>query len=113
MSGNAKGIRAGKAFVEIFADDSRLMRGLKAARQKLSAFGARGFPLNAVTLDYGRDGDFPWVRRGVEFAGGLMRARGIPVTVAIHAGDHESRLGERLETAMLPAMTTALAKGLP
>ena len=40
MSGTAKGIRAGKAFVEIFADDSRLMRGLKAARQKLSAFGA-------------------------------------------------------------------------
>ena len=40
MSSSAKGIRAGKAFVEIFADDSRLMRGLKAARQKLSAFGA-------------------------------------------------------------------------
>jgi hypothetical protein len=40
MAANTKGIRAGKAFVEIFADDSRLMRGLNAARQKLSAFGA-------------------------------------------------------------------------
>jgi hypothetical protein len=36
----AKGIRAGKAFVELFADDSRLVRGLKAAQAKLKAFGA-------------------------------------------------------------------------
>ncbi len=36
----AQGIRAGKAFVELFADDSRLVRGLKAAERKLKAFGA-------------------------------------------------------------------------
>ena len=33
-------IRAGKAFVELFADDSRLVRGLRAAQAKLKAFGA-------------------------------------------------------------------------
>jgi len=33
------GIRAGRAFVELFADDSKLVRGLRAAEKKLKAFG--------------------------------------------------------------------------
>ncbi len=39
MSG-ADAIRAGRAFVELFADDSKLVRGLRAAQAKLKAFGA-------------------------------------------------------------------------
>lgn len=34
------GIRAGRAFVELFADDSKLVRGLKSAERKLKAWGA-------------------------------------------------------------------------
>ena len=37
---SAQGIRAGRAFVELFADDSKLVRGLKAAPKRLRAFGA-------------------------------------------------------------------------
>lgn len=37
---SSQGIRAGKAFVELFADDSKLVRGLKAAEKRLKAFGA-------------------------------------------------------------------------
>src|SRR3990172_2143715 len=37
---SAQGIRAGRAFVELFADDTKLVRGLKAAERKLKAFGA-------------------------------------------------------------------------
>ncbi len=37
---SSQGIRAGKAFVELFADDTKLVRGLKAAEQRLKAFGA-------------------------------------------------------------------------
>ena len=37
---SASGIRAGRAFVELFADDSKLVRGLKAASTKLKAWGA-------------------------------------------------------------------------
>ena len=37
----AKGIRAGKAFVELFADDSMLVRGLRRAGARLRAFGTR------------------------------------------------------------------------
>ena len=32
-------IRAGRAFVELFADDSKLVRGLRAAQKKIRAFG--------------------------------------------------------------------------
>lgn len=35
-----QGIRAGRAFVELFADDTKLVRGLKAAEKRLQAFGA-------------------------------------------------------------------------
>gem|GEM_PF-213682 len=34
-----QGIRAGRAFVELFADDSRLVRGLRAAERRIKAFG--------------------------------------------------------------------------
>ena len=37
---SSQGIRAGQAFVELFADDSKLVRGLKAAEKRLKAFGA-------------------------------------------------------------------------
>lgn len=40
MAASAGAIRAGKAFVEIFADNNPLTRGLKAAEGKLKAFGA-------------------------------------------------------------------------
>jgi TP901 family phage tail tape measure protein len=33
-------IRAGRAFVELFADDTKLVRGLRAAERRLKAFGA-------------------------------------------------------------------------
>lgn len=37
---SAQGIRAGAAFVELFADDSRLVKGLNAASRRLKAWGA-------------------------------------------------------------------------
>lgn len=38
---NAGAVRAGRAFIELFADDSRLVRGLNAASAKLRAWGQR------------------------------------------------------------------------
>jgi len=37
---SSQGSRAGKAFVELFADDTKLVRGLRAAEKRLKAFGA-------------------------------------------------------------------------
>ncbi len=36
---STQGIRAGRAFVELFVNDSKLVRGLRAAEKKLKAFG--------------------------------------------------------------------------
>jgi len=38
---SSQGIRAGRAFVELFADDSKLVRGLRRAEKRLKAFGDR------------------------------------------------------------------------
>jgi hypothetical protein len=38
---DAKGIRAGRAFVELFAGESKLVRGLRAAEKGLKASGRR------------------------------------------------------------------------
>jgi hypothetical protein len=46
------GIRAGRAFVELFVDDKRLVRGLRQAQRKLQAFGSavRGLGLQFAAL---------------------------------------------------------------
>jgi len=51
----AGGIRTGRAFVELFADDSRLVRGLRQAQQKLAAFGTavRGIGTQLAALGVG------------------------------------------------------------
>jgi len=38
-SSSAKGIRAGRAYVELFADDSKLVRGLRNAGKRLESWG--------------------------------------------------------------------------
>ncbi len=36
-----KGIKAGKAFVELFADNTKLIRALRVSEKKLKEFGSR------------------------------------------------------------------------
>ncbi len=51
----AGGIRAGRAFVELFADDRALVRGLRSAQRRLAAFGAavRGMGAGFAALGAG------------------------------------------------------------
>ena len=39
MAASSTAIRAGRAFVELFADDTKLVRGLRRAEAKIRAFG--------------------------------------------------------------------------
>ncbi len=50
---SAQGIRAGRAFVELFADDSKLVRGLRRAEKKLKAFGESIRNLGLKTMGVG------------------------------------------------------------
>jgi pimeloyl-ACP methyl ester carboxylesterase len=87
---------------------ARFENGFGGWSGKLSEYRARGHSLKAVTLEYGGEGDLPWIRRGVAYVAGLMRSQGVAVSVPVHSGGHESGLGERLETGMLPAMAKVL-----
>ena len=49
----AQGIRAGRAFVELFADDTKLVRGLRLAEKKLKAFGNSVRNLGLKTVAFG------------------------------------------------------------
>ncbi len=49
----SQGIRAAKAYVELLADDSKLVRGLRAAQRQLKAFGAGIGPLGTKMLGVG------------------------------------------------------------
>jgi hypothetical protein len=50
---STSGIRAGRAFVELFADDSQLVRGLRRAEKKLKAFGASIRKLGLMAVGIG------------------------------------------------------------
>ena len=41
MAGGGSAVRAGKAYVELYADDSKLVRGLKTAANKIHALSRR------------------------------------------------------------------------
>ena len=89
---------------------ARYEDGLGDWGHKLSQYCAQPNALKMIVLEEGGEGDIPWIRRGVRDVAGMMRARGIPVDVEAHSGGHESKLAQRLESAMIPAIANALAK---
>lgn len=53
MAPTAQAIRAGRAFVELFADDTKLVRGLRAAERRLKAFGESVQSIGKTTMGIG------------------------------------------------------------
>jgi glucans biosynthesis protein C len=64
--------------------------------------------LKAITIEYGRNDEYEWIRRGADYVSGLMQTLGIPNQLVLHEGGHDSTLGRRLETAMLPEVSKSL-----
>ena len=65
---SASGIRAGQAFVELFADDSRLVKGLQAASRRLKAWGESVTALGKQLLTRGLATISSFVAAGRTFA---------------------------------------------
>ena len=64
---NVGGIRAGRAYVELYADASKLQRSLKAAESRLKSFGDSASSIGAQFMG-----------RGVpSYRGGGARVRGV------------------------------------
>ncbi|GAB6188017.1 phage tail tape measure protein [Thermopirellula anaerolimosa] len=80
------GIRAGQAFVELFADDSRLVRGLKAASKRLKAWG------QSVTAAGQR-----MLSAGMAAVGGLLGASGLFASMGDRVAKASQRTGIGVE----------------
>ena len=87
----------------------RFENGLGGWSDKVSRYIAQGHSLKAIVIEYGKNDGYSFIRYGADYVSGLMRSMGVPNELAVHDGDHDSTLGRRLESAMLPAMSRALA----
>jgi len=76
---------------------------------KIARYLAKGIPLQSIVLEYGRDDQYAGLRRGTEYVAELMRSRGMPVSLKVSEGTHDSALRKRLETALLPSMAATLS----
>ncbi len=76
---------------------------------KLARYQARGCALRSVTIEYGKDDEYGWLRRGADNLAALLRSTGIANELVVHEGGHESTLGRRLEAGMIPTISKQLA----
>ncbi len=82
--------------------------GMGGWKAKLQQY-LQGAPrLRAITIEYGKNDEYEFIRRGADYVSGLMQTLGIPNQLTRHEGGHESTLGRRLETAMLPEVSRSL-----
>lgn len=111
--GSASNIRAGRAYVELFADDSKLVRGLKSAQRRLTAFGAAVGAAGAKLMGVGTAIMAPLAISGKLFADFEQQM----ANVSTMLDEPEKFMGqfaagvERLSTEMGES-TETLAKGL-
>ncbi len=91
---------------------ARLDSGMGGWKQKLATYAAKGRALRSITIEYGAKDEYDFIRHGADYVSGLMHSMGIQNQLAVHDGGHDSTLGRRLETGMLPAVSRALGQKL-
>jgi pimeloyl-ACP methyl ester carboxylesterase len=64
--------------------------------------------LESITIEYGKSDEYEWIRRGAEHISELMRSLGIDNAVHRSEGGHDSTLGLRLKTVLLPGLSRVL-----
>lgn len=64
--------------------------------------------LKGITVDYGTNDEFPWIPQGCIYFDKQLTAAGIPHEMAVHNGNHQARLGERVLAHMLPFFSELL-----
>lgn len=81
-----------------------LEKGLGDWETKLARHAALKPQAQRFIIEYGRDDEYEWIRRGAEHVSTLLRGQGIACDLQVSEGRHDNTLGRRLETAMLPAI---------
>ncbi|MDD4061994.1 MAG: phage tail tape measure protein, partial [Kiritimatiellae bacterium] len=91
---NTNAIRAGRAFVELFADDSKLVRGLRRAEAKLKAFGNSVRDIGMGMAKLGAAAAAPLIASTKVFTGFDDQMRAVQATLGA-TGDQFDRLNEK------------------
>lgn len=65
--------------------------------------------LKGITVDYGTNDEFAWIPQGCIYFDQQLTAAGIPHEMAVHNGNHQSQLGERVLEHTLPFFSKLLA----
>ena len=77
-------------------------------KEKLGSYLGRKQLLSSITIEYGRNDEYEFIRRGSEHLSTLMKQMGVQRDLVIHEGGHESTLGSRLENGLLPAVSKSV-----
>ena len=75
---------------------------------KVKAYLARPYRLKGITIESGGPGEYDFIMRGAEHVSGVMRSLGVANRLLVGKGGHDSALGTRLETGMLPTLAGSL-----
>jgi TP901 family phage tail tape measure protein len=102
-----KGIRAGKAFVEVFADSTKLVRGLRAAERQVKAFGRKVQDIGKSMMQLGAMAAIPLAIASRTFAGFDDQMRAVQGVLGA-TGDEFAALTEQ---AKLLGRTTSFTAG--
>lgn len=95
-------------------DPARLERfrgGFGHLAEKIHAHEAALRSLRGIGIDVGREDRLAWIPAGARRFTALLGDAGIPCRLTEHDGGHVDRLGERIESEMLPFFSRILGSG--
>jgi len=86
----------------------KLRAGIGDLEEKVRRYGAAFRSLRGIGFDIGRNDRLDWVPRGARRLSRLLLEAGIPNQITEHDGGHNDRLGERIESEMIPFFSRTL-----
>jgi len=86
----------------------RFRSGYGALEEKVQSQAEALHELRGIGIDVGRNDRLAWIPRGARHFADLLGQAGVDVTFTEHDGGHVDRLGERIESEMLPFFSRLL-----
>jgi hypothetical protein len=75
---------------------------------KVKAYVARPDRLACIAIEYGGKGEYDFIVRGAQHVSRVMQSSGVANQVIVSEGGHDSTLGRRFKTGMLPTLANSL-----
>ena len=82
--------------------------GFGGIHEKVAKYKENLLQLKGITIDYGTNDGNVWIIDGCVYIDQQLTDAGIPHEMAVHDGDHETQLGQRVREHMLPFFSRLL-----